>query len=78
VGTALPGAITYAVDGTTRPLSLRAGSGFVEDFSGANFTSVGYGTPGFTGGLIGEVIVYARELTAPERTMIEQHFAARF
>jgi hypothetical protein len=77
-GTALPGALVYEVDGTPRTLTLRTGSGTVEDFSNANFTSIGYGAAGFTGGMIGEVIVYDRALTALERTTIEQYFAARF
>ncbi len=78
VGTTLPGALTYAVDGTVRTLTLRTGAGTVEDFSGANFTSVGYGAAGFTGGAIGEVIVYDRELTSNERAAIQQYFATRY
>jgi len=79
-GTALPGALVFSVDGTVRTLTVAQANGnnVVEDFSTANFTSVGYGPSGFTGGLIGEVIVYDRELTALERAMVEQHFASRF
>jgi hypothetical protein len=79
-GTAVPAALTFSVDGIVRTLTLtnsNAGN-VVEDFSSANFTSVGYGPTGFTGGYVGEVIVYDRELTTLERTMIEQHFASRF
>jgi hypothetical protein len=79
-GTALPGALVFSVDGTVRTLSgaFTNESNVVEDFSSANFTSVSYGPAGFTGGLIGEVVVYDRVLTTLERTMIQQHFASRF
>ena len=79
-GTPLPGALVYAVDGTPRTLTVTAANGgnVVQDFSSANFTSVGYGAAGFTSGMIGEVIVYDCELSALERAMIEQHFAARY
>ena len=80
IGTALPGALTYEVDGTLRTLTVAHANGgnAIEDFSAADFTSVGYGDPGFGGGVIGEVIVYSRELSAPERVQIENHFTARF
>ena len=78
IGTAVPGALTYEVDGTVRTLTLRSGPGTVEDFSSANFTSVGYGAAGFTSGMIGEVIVYDRELTSTERAAIQQYFTGRY
>ena len=64
--------------GTTLTLTSRSGTNLVQDFSTANFSSVGYGAAGFSGGLIGEVIVYDRVLTAPERLVIAQHFQSRF
>jgi hypothetical protein len=78
VGTTVPAALTYEVDGTLRTLTSRSGAGTVEDFSGANFTSVGYGASGFTGGVIGEVIVYDRELTPTERASVQQYFTGRY
>src|SRR6185369_1931951 len=79
--TALPGALVYAVDGTVLTLSRTAGglgNNKVESFASANFTTVGGGVAGFTGALVGEVLIYDRALTALERTAVNQYLAARF
>ena len=73
--------LTYAVDGTATTLTRNSGglgNGTVEDFATADYTAVGTATAGFTGMKIGEIIVYSRELTAPERLLVEQYFGARF
>lgn len=80
-GGTLPNVVTYAVDGTTVSLTRTSGglgNGTVESFATADFTSIGGGGAGFTGGKIGELIVYDRELTAPERLLVEQYFGARY
>jgi hypothetical protein len=78
VGTALPGALTYAVDGVPRTLILRVGNLLVQDFSGTNFfTAVGYGpVANFGTGLLGEVLVFDHALTPTERAAVEAHLAA--
>jgi hypothetical protein len=81
VGGALPNVLTYAVDGTARTLARTSGglgNGTVESFTNANFTAIGTANPDFTGMKIGELIIYDRELTAPERLAVEQYFGARF
>lgn len=80
-GGALPNVLTYAIDGTTRTLTRNPGglgNGTVESFATADFTSIGWASAGFTGAKIGELIVYDRELTGPERVLVEQYFSARF
>lgn len=80
-GGALPNVLTYAVDGTTRALTRNSGglgNGTVESFASADFTAIGTATPGFTGMKIGELIIYDRELTGPERLAVEQYFGSRF
>ncbi|MBK6687914.1 MAG: hypothetical protein IPG45_25800 [Deltaproteobacteria bacterium] len=81
-GTTLPGALSYAVDGVERTLTRTPGgngpsgpgNNLVWDFSGANFTSIGEtATPGFTGGAIGEVLVFDHPLTPQERAAVEAH-----
>jgi hypothetical protein len=80
-GTALPAALTYTVDGVVRALTRTPGglgNGLVEDFSGANFTALGNAVAGFTGAELGDVLVWDRALTAPERAQVEAYFAARY
>lgn len=80
-GTTLPAALVYAVDGTVLTLTRTSGglgNGTVEDFSTADFTTIGTASAGFTGALLGEVLVYDRALTTPERTAVEQYFTSRF
>lgn len=80
-GGALPNVLTYAIDGTARTLTRNSGglgNGTVESFSTADYTSIGSASAGFTGAKIGELIVYDRELTGPERILVEQYFGARF
>jgi hypothetical protein len=80
-GGTLPNVLTYAVDGTTTTLTRTSGglgNGTVESFADADFTSIGFGAAGFTGARIGELIVYDRELSAPERLLVEQYFSSRF
>lgn len=83
-GTTLPGALSYAVDGVERTLTRTPGgngpsgpgNNLVWDFSGANFTSIGdTATPGFTGGAIGEVLVFDHALTPQERAAVEAHLS---
>ena len=84
LGTSLPGALSYAVDGVERTLTRTPGgngpsgpgNNLVWDFSGANFTSIGEtGAAGFTGGGIGEVLVFDHALTAAERAAVEAHLS---
>jgi hypothetical protein len=80
-GTSLTGALYYSVSGVQRTLSRTpAGSPgeVVEDFSSADFTSVGYGDASFAGGMLGDVLVYDRALTAPERVAVEVYFQSRY
>ncbi len=81
-GTSLPGALFYAVDGVQRTLTrtpggngpMGPGNNVIWDFSGAGFTSIGEtSVQGFTGGAIGEVLVFDHPLTAPERSAVEAH-----
>jgi hypothetical protein len=77
----LPGVVQYSVSGTLRTLTRTPGglgNGTVEDFSSADFTSVGLGTSGFTGALVGDVLVYDRALSATERTAVEAYLQARY
>jgi hypothetical protein len=83
VGAPQAGTIDYRIDGQSMPLSLRAGSGNFEDFSGANYTAVGgFGTPSMsgttTGGLVAEVLVYNRALAASETLAVEAALKARY
>lgn len=81
-GTVLPGALFYAVDGVQRTLTrtpggngpMGPGNNLIWDFSSAGFTSIGETTAqGFTGGAIGEVLVFDHPLTASERSAVEAH-----
>jgi hypothetical protein len=74
VGTALPGALTYSVDGAPRTLTRTpggSGNNTVWDFSGATFTWLGLTRPPFGTGAIGELLVYDHALTPAERTAVE-------
>ncbi len=74
VGTVLPGALVYAIDGVPRTLLLRAGANRVSDFSGANFTAVGYGPQaGFGSAALAEVLIFDHALNDAERLAVEQH-----
>jgi len=75
VGTVLPAALVYAIDGVPRTLTARAGSvNRVADFSGANFTAVGYGPQaGFGAAALGEVLIFDHALTDVERGAVETH-----
>lgn len=80
-GGSLPGVLVYAVDGTVRTLTRTSGglgNGLVEDFSAADTTFFGAGAPGYTGGKLGEMLVWDRKLTAPERLAVEQYFQRRY
>lgn len=80
-GTALPGALQYSVNGTVRTLTRTSGglgNSTVEDFSGADTTLLGYGVSGFTGAVMGDVLVYDRPLTVSERTAVEAYLRARY
>lgn len=80
-GGTLPGVLVYEIDGTVTTLTRTPGglgNGKVEDFSTANVTFFGAGVSGYTGGKIGELLVWDHALTAPERLAVEQYFQARF
>lgn len=80
-GGSLPNVLVYAVDGTVTTLTRTSGglgNGKVEDFTPADITFFGSGAAGHLGAQLGEMLVYDRELTAPERLAIEQYFKARF
>jgi hypothetical protein len=80
-GTALPGALTYTVDGVERTLTRTPGglgNGLIEDFSGATYTALGAGAAGFLGAELGDVLVWDRALTASERAQVEAYFSARY
>jgi hypothetical protein len=80
-GTPLPGPMRYSVNGTVRTLTRTSGglgNGTIEDFSGANTTLLGYGVSGFTGAVVGDVLVYDRALTASERTEVEAYLRGRY
>lgn len=77
----LPGALTYAVDNTVATLTRTAGgtgNSRVWDFSSANRTVVGVANNTFTGGFVGEVLVFDRELTAGERTAVHNYFQTHY
>ena len=81
VGGALPGVLTYAVDGTLVTLTRTSGglgNGTVEDFSAANQTTIGGAAAGFTGAELGEILVWDHALTAPERAAVQAYFQSRF
>jgi hypothetical protein len=80
-GTALPAALVYAIDGTPVTLTRTPGglgSGTVESFANADFTTIGAGASGFTGAMLGEMLVYDHALTGPERAAVEQYLSQRF
>jgi hypothetical protein len=70
-------AIDYRVNGATQTLTRRPvglGNGNFEDFSQANFTSVG----SLAEGIIAEVLVYDRALTVDERGAVETALKTRY
>ncbi len=80
-GGVLPNVLSYAIDGVAVTLTrtpVGAGNGLVEGFAPATETFLGQASPGFTGAVLGEVLVYDRALTEPERIAVEQYLAARF
>jgi len=75
--TAVLGAIDYRVNGATQTLTRTPGglgNGNFENFSGANFTLVGSGTPA----IVAEAIIYDRALTIPERASAETALKSRY
>ena len=73
----------YRVNGATQSLTLKSGSGIIESFSAANYTSIGNpnttNTVGSAGtGVIAEVIVYSRALDVTERASVETALMARY
>ncbi len=83
-GTATSTALDYRVNGTSKPLTVKAGTGTIASFAGANFTAVGAvsGTPsaGAAGGngYLAEAIIYNRALTVDERVAIETALETRY
>ena len=83
-GTAVTAALDYRVNGATQTMTLKAGSGTIVDFSGADFTTVGAvsGTPsaGAAGGtgIVAEAIIYDRALSMTEIVAIETVLEARY
>lgn len=82
VGDPVPSALDYRINGQTQTLSLRAGSNQINDFTGADFTSVGAAETSSTGvtsdARLAEVIVYDRALTATEKAAAETALKARY
>jgi hypothetical protein len=80
-GVSLIGNLYYSVSGVQRTLTRTpAGSAgdVVEDFSGADSTAIGAADPSFAGAVLGDVLVYDRALTAPERAAVEAYFQRRY
>ena len=80
-GGSLPAVLDYSVDGITRTLTRTPGgngNGLVEDFAGANYTSLGGAASGFAGAEMGDVLVWDRALTASERALVEAYFSSRY
>jgi hypothetical protein len=76
-GAAILGNIDYRVNGATQTLTRTPdglGNGNFEDFSGADFTSVGSNAEG----VIAEVLVYNRALSVDERAALEASLEARY
>jgi hypothetical protein len=76
-GTPILGNIDYRINGVAQTLTRNnggLGNGNFEDFSGANFTSVG--TLG--GGQIAQVLIYNRALTIEERAALETRLEADY
>ncbi len=77
----VPGVLTYTVDDVTTTLTHTPGGNgkdVVLDFASANRTTIGSAQPGFAGGLIGEILLYNRELTPVERTAVNAYFKKRY
>lgn len=80
-GPAILSSIHYDIDGVATTLTRTpagTGNGNIEDFSGATRTEIGSGRSGFTGGVLGELIVYDRALDATERAALNTYFQTRF
>ncbi len=82
-GTAVTAAVDYRIDGATQTLSLRAGSGSMQDFSAANFTTIAdvSGTPStgvYGDAYIAEAIIYDRALTTVESAAVETALKTRY
>ena len=80
-GTPILGILEYAIDGTVRTLTRTPGglgNGNTEDFSVANFTALGSGPSGFTGGVMGDMLVYDRPLSTAERNQVEAYLQSRY
>jgi hypothetical protein len=70
-------ALDYRVNGVSQTLTRTPGglgNGQIEDFSGANFTLVGFGTHA----IMAEALVYDRALSVDERVAVETALAARY
>jgi hypothetical protein len=84
VGTPIVPSVDYQVNGSPQTLTLLPGGsdGTFQDFSAADFTSVGSSYTSTTGvgpdAFVSEVLVYGRALTAGERTSVAQALGARY
>jgi hypothetical protein len=80
-GGTITNVITYSVGGTVTTLTRTPGglgNGLVEDFSGANFTVLGAGSPGFAGAEVGDILVFDVGVSSTDRQAIESYLNARY
>jgi hypothetical protein len=84
IGTPITDSVDYRVNGISQTLTLLPGGsdGTFQDFSSANFTSVGSSFTSSTGigpdAIVAEVLVYDRALTLAESEAIEAAMNARY
>jgi hypothetical protein len=84
VGTPVVDSVSYRVNGAAQTLTLLPGGsdGTFQDFSAADFTSVGSSYTSTTGvppdALVSEVLVYDRALSSSETTSVEAALQARY
>jgi hypothetical protein len=84
IGTPITDSVDYRVNGITQTLTLLPGGsdGTFQDFSAANFTSVGSSFTSSTGlgpdAIVAEVLVYDRALTLAESEAIEAAMNSRY
>lgn len=73
--------VHYDIDGVATTLTRTSGgtgNTQVEDFSGADRTEIGLGRADFGTAVLGELLVYDRALSAPERAAVNAYFQSRF
>ena len=73
--------ISYRVNSQTRTLTRNPGGlgdGTFEDFSGADFTFVGYGGSASASAYVAEALIYDHVLSAQELEQVEQTLSSRY